>query len=179
MLLQKLQKRFLYRKRAAMNNTTAEITVRPATEDDVPFIHALLEPYADKGIVLRRSREDILFYIRNFRTAWINGEICGCVAVRDFGNKLMEVRSLVVGKKFQGTGVGRKLIEFVLEQLGSMYPEKDWNLFTLTGQAVFFQRLGFKVVNKEMFPEKIWSDCSKCKKQHCCDEVALLYDHNA
>ena len=153
------------------------VTVRPAAESDVHAIWELLEPYAQAGIVLRRSEEDILFYIKNFRIALSGDRVCGCVAVRDFGNNLLEVRSLVVSDEVQGRGVGRKLIEFVIGQLYSQRPAGDWNLFTLTGQQVFFERMGFKVVEKERFPEKIWSDCSKCRKQHCCDEVALLFDH--
>ena len=153
------------------------VTVRMAEVSDAKAIYNLLLPYAEEGIVLRRSEEDILFYIKNFRVACANGQICGCVAIRDFGNHLMEVRSLVVNRDFHGKGVGRALIEFVIDQLYALSPDGQWSLFTLTGQPVFFQHLGFKIVSKEMFPEKIWSDCAKCKKQHCCDETALLFEH--
>ena len=149
-----------------------------ASDQDAHAIHALLEPYADDGIVLRRSVEDILAYIKNFRVACKGDRLCGCVAVRDFGNNLMEVRSLVIDRSLQGQGIGRILIEFIINQLYSRYPDGNWSLFTLTGQPGFFQRLGFQIVSKEMFPQKIWSDCSKCKKQNCCDETALLFDHS-
>ena len=154
-----------------------EISVRMESCEDAHAIHALLEPYADEGIVLRRSVEDILLYIKNFRVAYKGNQLCGCVAVRDFGNNLMEVRSLVIDRNLQGQGIGRILIEFIIKQLYDLYPDGNWSLFTLTGQPGFFQRLGFQIVSKEMFPQKIWSDCSKCKKQHCCDETALLFDH--
>ena len=39
----------------------------------------------------------------------------------------------------------------------------------------FFISLGFKEVEKEMFPEKIWADCLKCAKFNCCDEKAVLF----
>ena len=157
---------------------TKNVSVRMAEPSDAPAIHALLEPYADEGIVLRRSVEDILFYIKNFRVALIGEQVCGCVAVRDFGNSLFEVRSLVVDRSLQGQGVGRILIEFIIEQLYQKFQSNKWSLFTLTGQPVFFQRLGFQIVSKELFPQKIWSDCAKCKKQNCCDETALLFDHS-
>ena len=60
-----------------------EISVRMASSEDAHAIHALLEPYADEGIVLRRSVEDILLYIKNFRVAYKGDQLCGCVAVRD------------------------------------------------------------------------------------------------
>ena len=158
--------------------TEQGISVRMATPEDAVAIHALLELYVADGTVLQRSVEDILFYIKNFRVAYRGNELCGCVAVRDFGNKLMEVRSLVVAPCMQGQGIGRVLIEFVLDQLYTLAPDDKWSLFTLTKQPGFFQRLGFQIVSKEMFPQKIWSDCSKCKKQNCCDETALLFDHS-
>ena len=154
------------------------ISVRMACPDDAVAIHALLELYVADGTVLQRSVEDILFYIKNFRVAYCGDELCGCVAVRDFGNKLMEVRSLVISPAKQGQGIGRILIDFILDQLYSLYPDGKWSLFTLTKQPGFFQKMGFVIVSKEMFPQKIWSDCSKCKKQNCCDETALLFDHS-
>lgn len=33
---------------------------------------------------------------------------------------------------------------------------------------------GFTVVEKDIFPEKVWTDCIHCPKQHACDEIAVL-----
>ena len=153
-----------------------DLLIRRATADDVPAIFDLLEPYASQGIVLSRSRADILTCIGNFRVAVCCSSVCGCVAVRDFGSNLLEVRSLVVSPAFHGQGVGRLLVRFVIGELTERCPSVKWHLFTLTGQPGFFEHLGFKVVSKELFPEKIWSDCSKCPKQNCCDETALLLE---
>jgi amino-acid N-acetyltransferase len=49
---------------------------------------------------------------------------------------------------------------------------------TLTYQDIFFSRLGFQVVKKDLFPQKIWSDCWICPKKDCCDEIAMLLDLN-
>ncbi len=149
-----------------------EIKVRPAQLSDVDGIFGLLELYVSRGVVLRRSKEDISFFIGNFVVAEHKGKVCGCAALRDFGNDLLELRSVVIHPHFQGKGVGRLLVEQLVADLGKKRPM--WRLFTLTTTPAFFQKLGFSVVEKEMFPEKIWSDCSKCPKFHCCDEVALL-----
>lgn len=154
------------------------IAVRMACPEDAVAIHSLLELYVADGTVLQRSVEDILLYIKNFRVAYRGDKLCGCVAVRDFGSKLMEVRSLVISPDMQGQGIGRILINFVLNQLFELYPDGKWSLFTLTKQPGFFHKMGFLTVSKEMFPQKIWSDCSKCKKKDCCDETALLFDHS-
>lgn len=149
-----------------------QLTVRKAQEADVPAVHALLERYADMGIVLRRSQQDILNSLRNFFVAESDGEIRGCAALRDFGNNLMEVRSLVVAPEHQGQGIGRALVNSVVEDVRSK--RRQWRIFTLTGQPDFFSKLGFRTVAREMFPEKIWSDCRNCPKNDCCDEVALM-----
>ena len=149
-----------------------ELTVRKAVADDVPAIHALLERYADLGIVLRRSREDILHYLANFFVAENQGGVCACAAVRDFGNDLLEVRSLVVAPELQGRGIGRELMTRVIAAVNAS--RAVWRLFTLTKEPAFFSKLGFSVVEREMFPEKIWSDCRNCPKHSCCDEIALI-----
>ena len=34
--------------------------------------------------------------------------------------------------------------------------------------------MGFHVVDKAGFPQKVWLDCNQCPKQSCCDEIAVL-----
>lgn len=148
--------------------------VRKANEGDIPAIHQLLDIYAQKQIVLPRSEEDIRHYLANFTVA-VNesGLLLGCVAVRDFGNNLLEVRSLVVSPALQRGGVGRALVEHCIERLKQ--ERGEFRLFALTLQPGFFKRIGFDIADRELFPEKIWSDCSKCPKKNCCDEIAVLY----
>ena len=152
------------------------LTVREAVESDVKTIFRLLEIYAAKAIVLSRSEEDIRFYLGNFVVAEIDGVVRGCAAVRDFGNDLLEVRSLVVEPGFQGKGIGRAMIEAIIA--GLKIRRNHWRLFTLTYQVEFFKALGFAIVDRTLFPEKIWSDCSKCPKQACCDETAMLIEYD-
>ena len=155
-----------------MNST---LQVRAASPQDVVSIHALLEPYAEKKVVLRRSQEDILNYIGNFVVAELDGRICGCGAARDFGNDLFEVRSLVVDPSIQKMGIGRAIVNFFINRF-KVQKRKNWKLFALTMTPGFFISLGFREVPKEMFPEKIWADCLKCAKFDCCDETAVLLE---
>ena len=148
------------------------VNVRAATVADVDAIWELLEIYVPGGTVLRRSKEDISFFIGNFAVAEICGRVCGCAALRDFGGDLLEVRSVVIAPECQGKGIGRALVEYMI---GKLRKERaSWRLFTLTTTPDFFRSIGFREVAKEEFPEKIWSDCSKCPKFNCCNETALL-----
>ncbi len=150
------------------------LTVREATEADVGKIHELLTIYSKKAVVLARSEEDIRFYLGNFLVAEVDGVIRGCAAARDFGNDLLEVRSMVVEPGFQGKGIGRAMVEALIA--GLRVKREKFRLFALTYQVEFFKALGFRIVDRDLFPEKIWSDCAKCPKNQCCDEVAMLVE---
>lgn len=150
------------------------LNIRSAVESDVSSIHRLVSEYAERKVVLPRSAEDIRSYLANFVVAECEGVFRGCVAIRDFGGDLLEVRSLAVCPEYQGMGIGRALLEAVRAGLSLTRPG-GFRLFALTGQVRFFRSLGFEVVGKELFPEKIWSDCSACPKFDCCDEIAVLY----
>ena len=150
------------------------LVVRPAAVSDVDSILKLLDEYAAEKLLLKRTREDLLDKLKNFRVGVINGEFACCLALRDFGDDLYEVRSLAVCRKFNNQGCGSKLVSGVVEQLRSL--GRPVRVFALTYRAHFFCRLGFRIVSKELFPQKIWSDCSVCPKKDCCDETAVLME---
>jgi len=149
------------------------ICVRPATEDDIEGIHDLLEFYADRNIVLRRSREDIRERLANFVVAVdpAEGKVVGCGAVRDFGGALYELRSLAVRHDRRGEGIGRALVESMIA--AKRDSGEAAQLFTLTCEPRFFERLGFALTDREKFPPKIWSDCRNCPRNRSCNETAL------
>ena len=49
-------------------------------------------------------------------------------------------------------------------------------VFTLTLERAFFKKLGFREIAKEALPMKVWSNCSKCTRQECCDVTAMIYE---
>ena len=150
------------------------LSVRPAAAGDVDNILALLDEYAAEKLLLKRSREDLMEKLKNFRVGELNGEFACCTALRNFGDNLYEVRSLAVCRKFNNMGLGSQLVTEVLNQLrGEGHPAR---VFALTYRAHFFCRLGFRIVSKELFPQKIWSDCAVCAKKNCCDETAVLIE---
>ena len=148
--------------------------MRPAELQDVRSIHLLLHDYALQGVLLDRSEEDITLYLKNFTVAVDEtGALLGCMAVRDFGNDLLEVRSLAIQPDMRKGGIGRKLVAKAIARLDE---ERDnYRLFALTLQPGFFERLNFEIVEKELFPEKIWADCVHCPKRERCDETAVIY----
>lgn len=150
------------------------LVVRPAEVSDVDNILELLDEYAAQKLLLKRSREDLLEKLKNFRVGELDGEFACCLALRDFGDNLYEIRSLAVRKKFNNRGCGSLLVSGAVEQLRRL--GRPVRVFALTYRAHFFCRLGFQIVSKELFPQKIWSDCAVCAKKDCCDETAVLME---
>jgi len=47
-------------------------------------------------------------------------------------------------------------------------------VLALTRKPAFFLKVGFAPAEREHFPLKVWADCTRCPRQNCCDEVAVV-----
>ncbi len=146
-------------------------TVRPAAIGDVPLIHHLLEIYAQQGNLLPRTMSELYRHLRDFFVIEIAGQVVACGALEIFTEDLGEVRSLVVDDSFKGRGLGRLLVERIVEEARRLGLKR---IMALTYVPGFFHKLGFQTVPKETLPEKVWSVCVKCYKFNSCDETAVL-----
>jgi amino-acid N-acetyltransferase len=144
---------------------------RKATVDDVDFLYELIQGYATSGIMLPRTKNTLKEQIDSFVVAELDGRVVGCGALTRLGVDLVEIRSLGLNPEYKGQGIGKKIVEMLVEQAREQGIPK---IMALTYEVAFFERTGFTVVPKEIFPEKVWRDCIFCKKQHCCDEIAVL-----
>jgi N-acetylglutamate synthase-like GNAT family acetyltransferase len=149
------------------------LKIIPAELKHSKCILDMLSPYFD-SIILQRDEEDIKSHIHNFIIAEYGGVPVGCVAVRDFSNGLFEIRSLAVKPEAAGKGIGSALIAFAVDWVQGCRNGK--RVFALTLRPKVFTLVGFKLVVKELFPEKVWHDCESCPKKEHCDEIAMLYE---
>lgn len=147
-----------------------EILVRTARLLDAEAIGTITARYAEEGLMLKRSPESIMENIRNFFVAEIGGQVVGCCAISFFTLHLAEIRTLAVCEGFRQRGVGARLVE---KAEAILREEGVQNAFVLTLAPQFFKRQGYAVVDKELFPQKIWRDCTTCPKLMDCDEVAM------
>ena len=135
-------------------------------------MQSLVKEEVESGIILYRSDSELATNIRSYTIAKQENEIIGFVALHIHSTSLAEVRSLIVDKKRQKQGIGRRLIERLLIEAKSLNIE---SIFTLTYQQAFFEKLGFIEISKTDLPEqKIWSDCIRCKHFPICNEIALI-----
>ncbi|AIQ70549.1 acetyltransferase [Paenibacillus graminis] len=144
---------------------------RNATVEDVEPLYLMIEEYAQRGIMLPRSRQALTRQIDQFVIAELDGKFIGCGSLFRLGADLVEVRSIGLRDEGKGKGVGSMILEKLTEEARR---QKIPKIMALTYAVDFFLRNGFTVVEKEIFPEKVWTDCVNCMKQHACDEIAVL-----
>jgi amino-acid N-acetyltransferase len=148
--------------------------IRKARVQDVKTIQKLIAEYARKGDMLPRSLSEIYENLRDYFVFIGDGNrVVGSAAIHIMWEDLAEVRSLAVREEWMGKGVGTKLVEACLSEALVLGITR---VFALTYKPDFFERLGFRRVDKSELPQKIWTDCLKCSKFPDCDEIALLAD---
>lgn len=145
--------------------------IRKAKLDDIKEIQRLIKLFSSRGGILPRSLSELYDHLRDFFVFVQNRKIVGICALHVCWDDLAEIRSLAVQEKDQKKGIGAKLVKACLEESKQLGVKK---VFALTYQPHFFKRMGFKEVDKNILPHKIWTDCLKCVKFPDCDEVALL-----
>ena len=149
--------------------------IRKARINDVPFIQKLLAEFAKDGKLLARSLSELYTHLRDTVVAFDeeSGQLMGCCSLHIVWENLSEIRSLAVAQPYQGRGVGRRLVAVCIEEARQLGIGR---VFVLTYETEFFAHLGFQVVDKNIFPQKIWADCLHCPKFPDCDEIAMVLD---
>jgi amino-acid N-acetyltransferase len=145
--------------------------IRPASIHDVPRIQAIVNHHAGLGKMLFKSLAELYESLRDFAVCEDGGQVIGCVALTIIWADLAEVRSLAVDSQHQGRGLGRLLAQWTIDEARRLGIRK---LMALTYEQRFFEKLGFRVVDKETLPLKVWSDCVRCPKREGCDEIAMI-----
>lgn len=149
------------------------IVLRKAVLADAPAIAGLINRFAARGMMLPKTLLQIFECLREFVVAVDEaGTVLACGALRLMWHDLAEVRSLAVDERAQGQGLGQRIVLHLIEEGREMGLAR---IFALTYQQRFFEKLGFDLCDKAIFPQKVWVDCRACPKQSCCDEIAMLF----
>ena len=144
--------------------------IRDPQIHDVPKIHELINSFAEMDRMLFASMASIYENLQIFKVAEVDGEVVGCCALKVLWKDLAEIKSLAVDTSYSGKGIGRALVTACMDKARALGLKK---IFTLTLEPAFFEKAGFKRVEKAALPMKVWSDCTECPKQDHCDEIAL------
>lgn len=146
--------------------------IRRATVADVPVMSKIINDCAEYGLMLPRSLASLYENVREFHVATSADEtVIGVCGLSIVWADLAEVCALAVDPAHRGRGIGKRLVEACLAEAEQLRIRR---VMTLTYEQAFFERLGFRVVDRQHLPLKVWSECVRCPKNQHCDEIAMI-----
>ena len=132
-----------------------QIHVRPAKTSDVPHIQRLVEPLAERRILLGKDRVVLYEAVQEFRIAEDEtGAVVGCGALHVMWEDLGEVRTLAVESDWLGKGVGHAILERIEADARELGLSR---LFCLTFETEFFGRHNFEAVEESIVEPDVFA----------------------
>jgi len=127
-------------------------SIRPLHSKDLPDILRLMEPFMQKGILIRRNPEQIQEKKTDYSVLEIDGSIRACGALHDWGESQGEIAAVATDPNYTDLGLGRKIVGFLIEKAKKSGLRR---VFVLTTQSQdWFESLGFKESSVDSLPEK-------------------------
>ena len=146
--------------------------VEKARISDVNQMHHLITYFADRGEMLARPLSEMYENIRDYFVIREGELTIACAALHVMWEDLAEIKSLAVAEENQRKGIGEQLVDACLEEAKRLGMP---TVFCLTYKPAFFEKFGFKQVDKMELPHKVWTECYRCPKFPNCDEIALVH----
>ncbi len=154
-----------------------EAIIRAATLRDAERIYALIS--LNRDMLVPRSLGNVVESIDRFALAECDGEMVGCAAyqihpeIGDAEAATVEIVSVAVKSAFRRRGIGRLLVEAVVERARRFAPRE---VLALTFAPEFFRKLGFTETPKTEVMHKLYTGCINCTKHanpFTCPEIAM------
>ena len=123
--------------------------------------------------------------IDRFLVAERGGEMVGCATYQiwpEIGDPLratVEIQSVAVRAPYRRRGIGRLLVDGVVERVKPFSPAE---VMVLTLTPKFFESLGFHEIPKTRIMHKLYSGCMNCTKHSdpfTCPEKAMVRELGA
>ncbi|HZD85078.1 MAG TPA: arsenic resistance N-acetyltransferase ArsN2 [Gemmatimonadaceae bacterium] len=137
------------------------IRIRNATSADLPAVENLLSA---SDLPLDGVKDNF----SNFKVAEDDGEIAGAIGLEEFGAVAL-LRSAVVSPGHRGSGVGRRLVEHLLEGAEVAGIEELYLLTTTADQ--YFPRFGFTRTTRSAVPDAVKASA---EFQGACPDTAVV-----
>ena len=164
-----------------------QIDIWKAQIRDVEEILELVNVFANSNLMLPRGPQYLYENIRDFviasdrnvpvysltETREVLHLIVACGSLHVLWEDIAEVRALAIHPDYQHLGLGSKLVQFMKQEARQLGIKR---LFTFTLTEDFFKTLGFKKIERNSLPPKVWGECSRCPKYFQCDEVGMVLD---
>ncbi len=134
---------------------------------------AIINDAAELGLMLHKSPGHLYENLRQFHVALdpVTHRVVATGGLSIIWANLSEIVALAVSADQRGKGLGRRLVEACVQDARELGIRQ---VMSLTYEQVFFERLGFSVVDRQQLPMKVWADCIHCPKNAACDEIAMI-----
>ena len=131
--------------------------VRPMTQQDIPSVLSIMNPFIKKQILLPRTEDELLSQLNDYITYEIDECVCACAALHVHQNQA-EIAAVAVDETYSHLGIGPKLIEHLITKAKNLNLQ---SVFILTTQSAdWFEKLGFQSDSIDSLPEerkKFWT----------------------
>ena len=159
---------------ALIAQPTDIVTLRKARLADVPAIVALVNGFADERVMLPRSESEIALALDDYVVAADRrGGVLACGALREYSPSVAEVSSIAVVRAAHRRGLGGGVVRAV-EDLARKRGFEEVFLVTVTPE--FFTTLGYAVVDRALYPEKICSHSVSIARCDGCTKLCMRRD---
>lgn len=150
---------------------THPVVIRRARTTEAEAIARLINSFADRNLMLRRTPEMIAVAIDDYVVAVdARGRIYGCGALKEYSPSVAEVAAIAVAPEGQGMGLGRAIVR----EVEALAMKRDiYDVFALTLQPEFFAAIDYVRVDRARYPEKIRRDCLGCARRFACNEICF------
>jgi amino-acid N-acetyltransferase len=128
------------------------------------------------GLLLPRTHADLHANLGEFFVYADETGIGGCCALHLDNPGLAEVRSLVVREDLRGKHVGAELLTACVEDARNRGISR---IYALSRTAGYFERYGFREIDRYELPHKVARDCVQCHMFLHCESVAMIRDLDA
>jgi amino-acid N-acetyltransferase len=122
-----------------------DFVLRPARTSDIVAIQAMRAPLVDSNVLLQHQLVALYERVQEFVVAeGKDGRILAAGALHVMWGDLAEVRSLVVDQNARGMGLGKAVVEALIERAYTLGIRR---VFCLTFESDFFARCGFEEIS--------------------------------
>jgi amino-acid N-acetyltransferase len=119
--------------------------IRPARTSDIVAIQEMRAPLVDSKVLLKHQLVSLYERTQEFVVAeHEDGRILAAGALHVMWGDLAEVRSLVVDDSARGLGLGKAIVEALIERAFSLGIPR---VFCLTFEVDFFAKCGFDIIS--------------------------------
>lgn len=112
----------------------------PARPTDLDAVMALLAPYMENNLLLKRSGEQVADLLQTGFVARDGGQVIGFAAVEIYSSKLAEIQCLAVDSDWQQRGVGKQLVACCIDMARR---ENVLELMAISASDEFLVSCGF------------------------------------